>query len=122
MPLEKISKDQMRELEKKVGNDLLKKHGKKRFYTPAQVQSSCKDLNIAIDWHCWAMCFFTDRSAFELFHESIGENCDYTSMKSSMVSAITDGASDSWTDFDFDLSWIELPDIDFSDFFDFFDF
>lgn len=39
-----------------------------------------------------------------------------------MVSGLTDGVSDSWTDFDFDLSWIELPDFDFSDFFDFFDF
>lgn len=68
------------------------------------------------------MCFYTDHVSFDSYHESIGESCNYTEMKAEMVSALTDGASDSWTDFDFDLSWIELPDFDFSDFFDFFDF
>jgi hypothetical protein len=40
-------------------------------------------------------------------------------MKAQMAHAITDGASDSW--FDFDLSWLEWPDFDLPSIFDVFD-
>ena len=117
----KITKQQMRDLEKQVGDRLFKKHGKKKSYTPSQIQEACRKSNTPIDWHCWAMCFYTDHESFDFYHESIGESCDYVGMKTEMVSALTEGASDSWVDFDFDLSWLELPDFDFSSFFDFFD-
>jgi len=42
-------------------------------------------------------------------------------MKSEMAAAITDGASSSWFDFDFDLSWLEWPDFDVPSIFDIFD-
>ena len=51
----------------------------------------------------------------------MGENFDYMDMKAEMVAAMTDGASESWTDFDFGLSWLELPDFDLLDFFEFLD-
>lgn len=121
MTLAKITPEQMKELEKKVGQHLLKKHGKKKHYTTDQIKKSCQSMNIETDWHCWAMCFFSEHESFDIYHRTIGETCDYLSMKSQMVSALTDGASDSWVDFDFDISWLELPDLDFSDFFDFFD-
>ncbi len=37
---------------------------------------------------------------FDGYHCSIGDNCDYLSMQESMVSAVTEHASDSWFDFD----------------------
>jgi len=118
MALKHLTKPQMKELEKKVGSDLLKRHGKQKYYTPAQVKESCRSTQYPVDWHCWAMCFYTDHSSFDRYHQSIGESCDYTGMKSQMVSALTDGSSDSWSDFDFDLSWIDIPDFDFLSFFD----
>ena len=67
------------------------------------------------------MCLYASPGYFNRYHESIGEVCDYTSMKGEMAHAITDGASDSWFDFDFDLSWLEWPDFDVPSIFDIFD-
>ncbi len=41
-------------------------------------------------------------------------------MKTEMTSALTDGASNSWSDLD--LSWLEWPDIELPSIFDFIDF
>ena len=62
------------------------------------------------------MCLYTSPSDFDEYHKSIGEECDYASMKAEMTSAITDGASDSW--FDADTSWFDWPDINLSSIFD----
>lgn len=74
---------------------------------------------LSVDWHCWAMCVYSIAADFNAYHTSIGEICDYASMKSEMTSALTDGVSDSW--FDADMSWLEWPDIDLSSIFDVFD-
>ena len=111
-----------KELSIKIGNDLAATHGKKKFYTQKQVRRSLDKHDYGLDIHCWAYCLFMDHQSFDLYHESINEACDYISMKESMVASVTDHASDSWLDFDFDLSWLEFPDIDLSDIFDFLDF
>ena len=115
------------ELEKKklaqvVGNDLSRKHGKKKFYRQRQVERVLDRHGYLVDVHCWAYCFFMDHASFDSYHRSIDESCDYLAMKESMVTSVTDHASDSWLDFDFDLSWLELPDVDLSSIFDFIDF
>jgi len=104
---------------KAVGKELVKRHGKKRFYSTDQVRGVATDLGYPIDWHCWAMAVFVSPGDFNAFHESIGEACDLGSMKAQMVSAITDGASADW--FNVDLSWFDWPDIDFGSLFDVFD-
>jgi hypothetical protein len=65
------------------------------------------------------MCLFASAADFNKYHASIGETCDYSAMKSEMAIALTDGASESW--FDFDLSWLEWPELDLSSIFSFFD-
>ena len=90
---------------KEVGEILLRRHGKKKFYSPAQVKKASVQSKNDIDWHCWAMCLYTSPADFKSYHESIGEACNYASMKEEMTSALTNGASDSW--FDIDLSWLE---------------
>ena len=104
---------------KAVGEILVKEHGKKEYYTPAQVKSASSRTKYNVDWHCWAMCLYCSAPDFVAFHESIGEACDYASMRAKMTSAMTDGKSDSW--FDVDLSWLEWPDVDLSSIFDIFD-
>ena len=116
-----LTKQEKKEYGKEVGSFLVEKYGKKKYYTPAQVKYASKKSKYDIDWHCWAMCLYTSPNNFRVYHEKIGEVCDYTSMKTEMVSAVTDGVSESWFDFDFDLSWFEWPDISLSDIFDFFD-
>jgi len=52
----------------------------------------------------------------------VGEACDYLAMKREMLGSVAGPDAGGWLkfDFDFDLSWLEFPHIDFS-IFDFFD-
>ena len=117
---------ELSEVEKKkiavvVGEDLVRTNGKKKYYSQKEIKKSLDHRKIDIDWYCWAYCLYMDHDSFDTYHQSIGEACDYTAMKGSMLAAATDHISDGWFDFDFDLSWIDLPDFDFFDLFDFID-
>lgn len=108
-----------REIGTKVGDKLLKKHGKKRFYSRDQVKNALLDSGFPLDVDCWAYSLYTSRQDFDAYHQSIGEVCDYAAMRTEMVTALTESSPGSW--FDVDLSWLEWPDIDLSGIFDFFD-
>lgn len=112
--------DRRRQIQR-VGNDLVQHYGKRKFYSVKQVRESNERLLIPIDFCCWSHAAFNTHSDFDAFHQSIGESCDYLGMKSDMLASVSksDDAS-SWFNFDFDLSWIEFPDLDWS-LFDFFD-
>lgn len=104
---------------KDVGQILVHKYGKQKFYTPRQVKQASSQSRYTVDWHCWAMCLYSSPADFNDYHAATGENCDYAAMKAEMATALTDGASESW--FDFDLSWLEWPDFDLPSIFDIFD-
>lgn len=114
-----LSPKDKKEYARDVGRILVKRHGKQKYYSPHRVKKASNDTKYAVDWHCWAMCLYTSPGDFTSYHDSIGESCDYASMKSEMAYAITDGASESW--FDLDLSWLEWPDFDLPSIFDIFD-
>ncbi len=101
-----------------VGNDLVKHYGKKRYYTVQEVKEANRRQNIHLDFGCWSHATFNTHSDFDQYHQSIGESCDYAAMKSEMLSSVSSATDTSW--FDFNLSWLEFPDIDFS-LFDFLD-
>jgi hypothetical protein len=119
MVARKLTELEKKQYAKDVGKILVKKYGKQKYYSPYRVRQASKETIWGIDWHCWAMCLYTSPEEFNRYHESIGEACDYASMKAQMAHAITDGASDSW--FDFDISWLEWPDFDLPSIFDVFD-
>jgi hypothetical protein len=101
-----------------VGNDLVEHYGKKNFYGVQEVKDANRRQGIDADFWCWSHATFNSHGDFDTYHESIGESCDYVAMKSEMLAAVGTQADASW--FDFDLSWLEFPDIDWS-IFDFFD-
>ncbi len=106
-----------------VGNDLVKHHGKKKFYTVQEVKEANRRQSIDVDVACWSHAFFNTHIDFDRYHAEIGDACDYVAMKREMLDSVTStGESSSLLDlnFDFDLSWLELPDIDWS-IFDFLD-
>lgn len=111
-----LSVSEKKQYAQDVGGILVRKYGRQKYYSPHRVTQASKETKWGIDWHCWAMCLYTSPSSFDQYHESIGEVCDYGSMKSEMALAITDGASDAW--FDFDLSWLDWPDVDLPSIFD----
>lgn len=103
-----------------VGNDLLKNYGKKKYYSVEEVKQANKRSHIDFDFYCWSHAIFNSHSDFDEYHRSMGEVCDYISMKAEMLSSISiQPEAVSW--FDFDLSWLEFPNIEWS-IFDFIDF
>ncbi len=101
-----------------VGNDLVNHYGKKPYYTVQEVKNANRRQGISPDFGCWSHAVFNSHADFDAYHRSIGESCDYAAMKSEMLSSVSNTTESSW--FDFDLSWLEFPDIDWS-IFDFFD-
>lgn len=119
MPAGTLSTSAKRAQVKLVGNDLLRHYGKKRYYTVQEIKDSNRRQNVSLDYSCWSYAAFSSHDDFDTYHRSIGETCDYASMKSDMLSSVSDSSDTSW--FDIDLSWLEFPDIDWS-IFDFIDF
>ncbi|MBL8850369.1 MAG: hypothetical protein JNG89_11880 [Planctomycetaceae bacterium] len=112
--------DRRRQIQR-VGKDLMQHYGRKKYYTVDEVKQANLRQCISLDFWCWSHAMFNSHHDFDALHLSLGEACNYASMKSDMLSAVS-GAVDatSWFDFDFDLSWIEFPDLDWS-IFDIFD-
>jgi len=103
---------------KAVGDDLVKNFGKKHFYSVEEVKAANRRQAISMDFGCWSHATFNTHKEFDVYHQSIGESCDYVGMKAEMLSSVSTATDTSW--FDVDLSWLEFPDIDWS-IFDFFD-
>lgn len=101
-----------REQVRRVGNDLVRHYGKKRFYTVDEVKNAHRRQSIGLDFACWSHAAFNSHGDFDAYHRSVGENCDYAAMKREMLDAVSDSSDTSW--FDIDLSWLDFPDIDWS--------
>lgn len=101
-----------------VGRDLVKNYGKKKQYTVQEVKNANRRQGIDYDFACWSHAFFNSRADFDEYHARIGESCDYAAMKAEMTEAFVPADSSWFENFDFNLSWLELPDFDWSGFFD----
>ena len=103
---------------KRVGDDLVRHHGKRNFYSVQQVRAANERCQVPLDVACWSHALFNTHVDFDRLHVAAGEACDYLAMKREMLESLARGESSEWCDFD--LSWLEFPDIDLS-IFDFFD-
>lgn len=101
-----------------VGEELTRRHGKKKFYKPEEIREASRFRGYPIDWACWAYCFFSTPADFEAVHRAMGESCDYVAMKAELVKDLAGNASSNW--FSLDLSWLDWPDVEFSSLFDWF--
>lgn len=102
-----------------VGQELVKRHGKRKYYKTSEVKSAADYLGYIVDWHCWAYCIFSSPEDFAALHSAMGEACDYVAMKAEVLRDLAGGHDFSWLDIN--LSWLEWPDIDLSQIFDWFD-
>ena len=103
-----------------VGDDLVRHYGKRKFYSVQQVRSANERCNIPLDFACWSHALYGTHFDFDRIHAGAGQACDYLAMKRDMLESVAIPDS-GWFDFDFDLSWLDFPDIDWS-IFDFLDF
>jgi hypothetical protein len=98
-----------------VGNDLVSHYGKKKFYSIEEVKDANKRQGVIPDFACLPHAFFNSHQDFDQYHSSIGEDCDYATMKADVIQSISKSTSDiSLFNFNFDMSWLEFPDIDLS--------
>jgi hypothetical protein len=102
-----------------VGKELVRKHGKQKYYRPADVADAANASGFLADVHCWAYCIFTSPSDFASLHEGTSEACNYLAMRGEVLSELASGGTFSWLDTS--SSWLEWPDIDMSGMFDWFD-
>ena len=102
-----------------VGEELVRRHGKRKYYRPAQVRAATEARGYPIDYVCWAHSIFLTPEDFTAVHEAAGEVCVQAAMKAEVLTDLAAGGSFSF--FDLDLSWLEWPDIDLSGLFDGFD-
>lgn len=113
-----ISPADKRKQAKLIGDDLVRHHSKRKFYSVSEVRAANQRCNISVDVVCWSHALFNTHHDFDRLHVAAGEACDYLGMKKAMLESVSSSGSSGW--FDFDLSWLEFPDIDLS-IFDFFD-
>ena len=98
-----------------LGKSLVENYGKKKYYSPEEVEEASKKNKSTLpdlDWVCWGMSVFTDHTSFDAYHKTTGEVCDYVAMKTEMLKEVAPVHFD-WTsipDLDIDASWLDLGD------------
>lgn len=88
MDILSLAPSDKRLLAKKVGNDLVKNHGKKRHYTVSEVKAASRRQNFPDTWDCWALSLYSDPLEFAAYHQRTGEKCNYDEMHNSMAEAV----------------------------------
>ena len=99
-----------------IGKILVEENGKKKYYKPEEVKNAHRKSKWydGLDFSCWAMSTFSSHSDFDSYHESTGEVCDYTEMKSEMLSGLSISSTADWTeiaDLNIDASWLDFGDV-----------
>lgn len=67
---------------KHIGPELRKRYGGQRKYTPDQVKQTVKNSLYSSIYDCYAFSLYCDYADFVDYHSTIGESCDYNSMRS----------------------------------------
>ena len=99
-----------------IGKILVEENGKKKYYKPEEVKKAHRKSKWydGLDFSCWGMSTFTSHSDFDKYHEQTGEVCNYTEMKTEMLSGLSVSSTTDWTkipDLDFDSSWLDFGDV-----------
>jgi hypothetical protein len=99
-----------------IGRILVRDYGKKKYYKPKQVKEAHKksEWRNGDDFSCWAMSMFTSHGDFDRHHEAIGEVCNYTEMKSTMLEGISTSDTLSISSIsapDLDASWLDIGNL-----------
>ncbi|BFM51276.1 DUF6559 family protein [Marinomonas sp. THO17] len=92
---------------KKLPSLLEKDYGKAKYYTPMEIRSTIVSNNLCVEDLRFAIAIFSNQKNFESYHQEIGENCDYESMRKEIGDTFFNGNSQfsvldfSYVSFDF---------------------
>lgn len=104
-----ITPKDKRLLAQRVGRHLVSVYGKRKSYPPQVVKASMRRCDFPDVWDCWALSLFSSPNDFNVFHDAIGEACDYASMHSDMRGVIDIPATADFFSFDW-LDGVSLFD------------
>ena len=105
---------------KAIGDELLRVHGKQRFYSLRDIRAAARAKGFPPGLDPWAFALFASPESYQTYRASTRDARPYDELKEAMFDVMTEGASHDW--FNIDMSWLEWPDIDLSGIFCFFDF
>lgn len=74
-----------------LGPELRRRHGRRKHYSPAQVQAASKDRGLMWDWDCLAYCLYCSPGDFSAIHAASGEACDYGVLRQGIADTFFNG-------------------------------
>ena len=69
----------------RIGPLLAKRYGKSALYTPKQVEDTARTAGLPTDELCYALSIYCAQDAFDLYHEDLGEDCNYWQMRAEVA-------------------------------------
>lgn len=98
-----------------ISHILVNDYGRQKYYKPTEVERAHQKSKWYdhLDFSCWAMSVFSTHEDFDRHHAETGEICDYTEMKTEMLSGITMDSTDffSLDHVNMDASWLDLGSV-----------
>ncbi|CAN5672021.1 hypothetical protein BH09MYX1_BH09MYX1_41290 [soil metagenome] len=77
----------LRGYRRKLAPALIRRYGRETHYTPAQVRKTVEALALSVDYVCYALAAFCERTAFDAHHQALGEACDWTEMRGELTAS-----------------------------------
>jgi hypothetical protein len=98
-----LSADEGSEVAGKTGGELLRRFGKKKYYSKAMINSAAARQGIEPEWLFWLYALFGSKSTFNEAKRAANEACEYDAMRIQMVhqirsSGTTANGSADWQD------------------------
>lgn len=66
---------------KETGAQLRDRHGRQKYYTPAQVKQSILESGCSSAYDCYALALYCSEPDFDAYHQLTGEPCNYQVMR-----------------------------------------
>ena len=70
---------------RRLGPELVRRFGKKRYYTPEQVPAAVRRGGFSEADICYAYSMFCSREAFNEHHAQVGETCNFDAMRAEVA-------------------------------------
>ncbi|HKE48849.1 MAG TPA: hypothetical protein VKB52_12355 [Rhodanobacteraceae bacterium] len=107
--LQTPSRTDKRKLGREVGRGLVQQFGRKAYYTRIEILRILRRIGFPDAWSCWAYSLYLSPADFAAHHAAIGEACDYSAMRETMVDAVAGSLPDA---FDASQSWLDWNGFD----------
>jgi hypothetical protein len=79
---------------RRLGPELVRRFGKRRFYTPEQVLQAVRGGGFGEADVCYAYSMFCNREDFDAHHAETGESCNYDAMRAEVGHSHLGGHAD----------------------------